>query len=158
MQTITQDVGEFTPGRNYKIFRMEGYPFNVTICFEAIFPDLVRKFVRDGSRLIVNLTNDKWYGASNAPFQHFTNARWRAVENRRYFLRAANSGISAVVEPTGRVQTATGILRRAVCEGQFSFVTRQTFYTRHGDVFVLLCAIIICGSLIFILGGWLHAR
>jgi apolipoprotein N-acyltransferase len=150
IRTITQDVGEFHPGRDYKVFKLGEYPVNATICFEAIFPDLVRRFVRNGSRLLVNLTNDGWYGDSNAPFQHFSIARWRAVENRRYFLRAANSGISAVIEPTGRIQTETGILSPAVCEGRFTFIAQQTFYTRYGDVFVFLCAIITLGSMIFI--------
>ncbi|MBN2241992.1 MAG: apolipoprotein N-acyltransferase [Acidobacteria bacterium] len=145
MQTVTRDVGAFEPGRNKTIFRLGRRPVNVTICFEAIFPGLVRQFVRGGSRLIVNLTNDRWYGDSNAPLQHFSIARWRSIENRRYFLRAANSGISAVIEPTGRIQAATGILQEAVCEGRFAFCAQQTFYTRYGDVFVFLCAIIVCG-------------
>ena len=145
MRTITQDVGEFDRGNVYALPRVGGERVNATICFEAIFPGLVRRFVRDGSRLIVNLTNDGWYGRSSAPFQHFNIARWRAVENRRYFLRSANTGISAVIEPTGRVQTATGILERAVCEGRFAFVAQQTFYTRYGDVFVWLCAMIVFG-------------
>lgn len=145
LRTITQDVGEFQPGREGNTFRLGRHPVNATVCFEAIFPDLVREFVRGGSRLIVNLTNDRWYGNSSAPFQHFSIARWRAIENRRYLLRAANSGISAVVEPTGRVQTATGILRQAVCQGRFAFISQQTFYTRYGDMFVFLCAIIVLG-------------
>jgi apolipoprotein N-acyltransferase len=150
MRTITQDVGAFQSGQNTEVFKLEDYPVNATICYEAIFPDLVRRFVRDGSRLIVNLTNDRWYGSSSAPFQHFRIARWRAIENRRYFLRAANSGISAIIEPTGRIQTSTGILSRAVCEGRFAFETQQTFYTRYGNVFVFLCAIIVFGAWIFI--------
>ncbi len=151
MRTVTQDVGEFHPGRENRIFRFGTYPINATVCFEAIFPDLVREFVRNGSRLIVNLTNDRWYGDSSAPFQHFSIARWRAVENRRYFLRAANSGISAVVEPTGRIQSATGILSRDICKGRFAFLAQQTFYTRYGDAFVFLCAIIVCGFTILLL-------
>jgi apolipoprotein N-acyltransferase len=143
MRTVTQDVGEFQPGGEIRLFMLGTNPVNATVCFEAIFPGLVRRFVRNGSRLIVNLTNDRWYGDSSAPFQHFSIARWRAVENRRYFLRAANSGISAVIEPTGRIQTSTGILKRTICEGRFTFCVVQTFYTRYGDAFVSLCAIIV---------------
>jgi apolipoprotein N-acyltransferase len=153
MRTISQDVGGFQPGRERKIFNLGHHPANVTVCFEAIFPELVREFVHGGSRLIVNLTNDRWYGDSSAPFQHFSIARWRAIENRRYLLRAANSGISAVIEPTGRIQTSTGILRRAVCEGRFAFVAQQTFYTRYGDVFVFLCAIIVLSFTVLVLKG-----
>ncbi|MBN2318563.1 MAG: apolipoprotein N-acyltransferase [Acidobacteria bacterium] len=151
MRTISQDVGGFHPGRENKIFKLGQHPANAIVCFEAIFPGLVRGFVRNGSRLIVNLTNDRWYGDSSAPFQHFSIARWRAVENRRYLLRAANSGISAVIEPTGRIQTATGILQQAVCEGRFAFIAQQTFYTRYGDMFVFLCAIIVCSFTILVL-------
>jgi len=151
MRTITQDVGEFHPGGERRLFMLGTQPVNATVCFEAIFPDLVRGFVKGGSRLIVNMTNDRWYGDSSAPFQHFSIARWRAVENRRYLLRAANSGISAVIEPTGRVQEATGILRRAICEGRFAFCSQQTFYTRYGDMFIFLCAIIVCGFTVLIL-------
>jgi apolipoprotein N-acyltransferase len=150
MRTITQDVGGFQRGSRYVHFTLGGHPVNVVICFEAIFPDLVRRFVRGGSHHIVNLTNDRWYGSSSAPFEHFNIARWRAIENRRYFLRAANSGITAVVEPSGRIQGATGILRQAVYEGRFAFVTQQTFYTRYGDAFIFLCAIIVIGCAIIV--------
>jgi apolipoprotein N-acyltransferase len=150
IKTITQDAGEFQPGSDYKVFMLDGHPMNVIICYEAIFPGLVRNFIRNGSGLIVNLTNDGWYGYSSAPFQHFNIARWRAIENRRYFLRATNTGISAVIEPSGKVQSSTGILQEAVCEGHFGFVSQQTFYTLHGDVFTFLCAIIVIGCTIFV--------
>jgi len=150
MKTITQDVGGFHRGSNYELFTLGGHPVNATICFETIFPGLVRKFVRSGSQLIINMTNDGWYGSSSAPFQHFNIARWRAIENRRYFLRSANTGISAVIEPSGRMHSATAILRQAVCEGRFGFVTQQTFYTRYGDAFIFLCAIIVFGCTIFV--------
>jgi apolipoprotein N-acyltransferase len=149
IQTISKDVSAFSPGSNYRIVKIGDHPANAVLCFEIIFPDLVRRFVKKGSQLILNLTNDGWYGDSSAPFQHLSIARWRAIENRRYLLRAANSGISAFIEPTGRIQTSTGILRQAVCEGRFAFVPHQTFYTRYGDVFVFLCVIIALGFVIF---------
>ena len=142
-QTITRDVGEFSSGEEHLVVGMKGHTANAIICFEAVFPGLVRRFVQHGSQLIINLTNDRWYGNSSAPYQHLAIARWRAIENRRYLLRAANSGVTAVIEPTGRIQVATQILQEAVCIGGFAFLQRQTFYTRYGDVFVLLCAIII---------------
>ncbi len=146
---ISKDVSAFSPGSNYRIVKVGDHPANAVICFEIIFPDLVRRFVKKGSQLILNLTNDGWYGDSSAPFQHLSIARWRAIENRRYLLRAANSGISAIIEPTGRIQTSTGILMQAVCEGRFAFVSQQTFYTRYGNVFVFLCVIIAFGFFIF---------
>jgi apolipoprotein N-acyltransferase len=149
IRTITRDVGQFNPGNRHQVVTLDGRRINAVICFEAVFPELVRTFVRSGSQLMVNLTNDGWYGDSSAPYQHFAIVRWRAIENRRFLLRAANTGISAVIEPTGRVQASTGILQEAVCEGRFSFETHQTLYTRYGDVLVLLCAIIACGSLAY---------
>jgi apolipoprotein N-acyltransferase len=103
----------------------------------------VRRFVNIGSQLIINLANDGWYGISDAPYQHLEIARLRAIENRRYLLRATNSGISAIIEPTGRIQASTGVMKEAVCLGKFDFINAITFYTRYGDVFVFLCAIIL---------------
>ena len=148
-QSISKDVGEYSPGSDYRIVKIGGHPANVVICFEAVFPAQVRRFVEEGSQLIVNLTNDGWYGNSAAPYQHIEIARLRAVENRRYLLRAANSGISALVEPTGRIQVSTGLLREAICEGRFGFLAYKTLYTRYGDVLVFLCVIILCGSWLF---------
>jgi apolipoprotein N-acyltransferase len=145
IRIISKDVSGFSPGRNYQLIKIGGHPSNAVICFEIVFPSLVRGSVRKGSQLILNLTNDGWYGDSSAPYQHFAIARWRAIENRRYLLRAANSGVSAFIEPTGRIQTSTGILREAVCEGRFAFIGHLTFYARYGDVFVFVCAIIACG-------------
>jgi apolipoprotein N-acyltransferase len=145
---ITKDASFFSPGCNYRIVEVGAHPVNSVICFEIVFPGLVRRFVKNGSQLLLNLTNDGWYGDSSAPYQHFSIARWRAIENRRYLLRAANTGISAFIEPTGRIQASTGILRQAVCEGRFSFIPQQTIYTRYGDVLVFLCAIIACGFVV----------
>ncbi len=147
-ETVSKDVGSFYPGNDFLVVSLGKHRANAIICFEAVFPALVRKFVRKGSQLVVNLTNDEWYGDSAAPYQHFAMARWRAIENRRYLLRAANSGISAIVEPTGRVQISTEILQEAVCEGRFAFLEHKTFYTRYGDVFIFACAIIVVGFFI----------
>jgi apolipoprotein N-acyltransferase len=150
VETISKDVSEFAPGRDTLLIGIGDHPSNVIICFEAIFPELVRRFSEKGSQLIVNLTNDGWYGDSSAPYQHLAISRIRAVENRRYLIRAANSGFSALIEPTGKIQASTGLFQEAVCEGRFAFLTEKTLYTRYGDVLVFLCAIISVGSLIFV--------
>jgi len=137
-------------GKDTFILRIGDYPSNAIICFAAIFPGLVRRFSENGSQLIVNLTNDGWYGYSSAPYQHLAITCLRAVENRRYLIRAANTGFSALIEPTGKIQTSTGLFEEAVCEGRFAFLSDKTLYTRYGDVLVFLCAIILVGSLIFI--------
>ncbi len=157
-ESVTKDVGDFYPGQDFTIVNIGIRPSNAIICFEAVFPALVRRFVDRGSQLIINLTNDEWYGDSAAPYQHLAITRLRAVENRRYLLRATNSGISALIEPTGRIQSKTGILREAICEGRFAFLTEKTFYARYGDVFVFLCAIISCGIWMFVEYGNFRKR
>jgi apolipoprotein N-acyltransferase len=147
-ETVTKDVGAFSAGNAFQIVNMGGHPLNAVICFEIVFPDLVREFIRNGSQLIVNLTNDGWFGDTAAPHQHLAMARWRAVENRRFLIRAANTGISAVVEPTGRIQVRTGLFREEVCVGNFAFLSAPTFYSRHGDLLAIGCAIIMCILLI----------
>jgi apolipoprotein N-acyltransferase len=148
METITKDVGEFHAGQDFRIIEVGNHPSNAIICFEAVFPSLVRRFAEKGSQLIINLTNDGWYGRSVAPYQHLGIARWRAVENRRYMLRATNSGFSAVIEPTGNIQSSTRLMQEDLCEGGFAFLSEKTIYTRYGDVFVFLCAMISIGSVI----------
>jgi apolipoprotein N-acyltransferase len=157
-ETITKDVGSFSPGWEHRVVNLRGRPANAIICFEAVFPGLVRRFVRQGSQLIINLTNDRWYGDSSAPYQHLAIARWRAVENRRYLLRAANSGITALIEPSGRIQSATGLLTEAVCRGRFAFLTELTPYARYGDVFVFLCAIIVLAAFVREIHGAIDKR
>ncbi len=142
MQSITQEVSDFSPGGALLVVDTPAGKMNAIICFEAVFPGLVRKFVARGSELIVNLTNDGWYGDSAAPYQHLAMARWRAVENRRYLLRAANSGISAIIDPAGRISASTPLLRKDICLGRFDFVTCRSFYAAHGDLAAGLCAII----------------
>jgi apolipoprotein N-acyltransferase len=142
-ETISKDVSGFNPGTIYRTVNVGGHPANAIICFEAIFPGLVRRFVNIGSQLIINLANDGWYGISDAPYQHLEIARLRAIENRRFLLRATNSGISAIIEPAGLIQSSTGPMKEAVCRGKFEFIKERTFYTRYGDVFVFLCAIIL---------------
>ena len=141
-ETVSKEMGGFSEGGELRILPIGGRPANAVICFEAVFPDLVRRFSANGSQLIVNLTNDGWYGVSAAPYHHLEIARVRAVENRRFFLRAANTGFSAVIEPTGRVASLTGLGEEAICLGRFGFIEEKTFYSRHGNVFVWLCVII----------------
>jgi apolipoprotein N-acyltransferase len=95
--------------------------------------------VAEGAEVLVNITNDAWFGDSAAPHQHLLMARMRAVENRRYLLRAANSGISAVIDPLGRLLSTTGLHRRTVLDGDFRFRQTTTFYSRNGDLFAWLC-------------------
>jgi apolipoprotein N-acyltransferase len=152
-ETISKDVGNFCPGESYSTFSLSGHTANTIICFEAVFPDLVREFIQTGkSELIINLTNDAWYGDTSAPYQHLAMARWRAVENRRFLLRAANSGISAILSPSGRIRERTGLLLQDTAVGEFAFLSGTTVYTNHGGLPVFLCAIIT--FLVLAYGAW----
>jgi len=151
-ESITRDVGDFTPGASVHTVALDGHRVGALVCFEAIFPELARELVRDGGELLVNLTNDGWYGPSAAPYQHLAMARWRAVENRRYLLRAANSGVSAVIAPTGRIERSTNLFAREVCLGRFAFLSGRTPYASRGDAAAIVCAIIALG--VSAAGAW----
>jgi apolipoprotein N-acyltransferase len=146
---VVQAVGTFTAGAEASVGSVEGHRLSALICYEAIFPDLVREFTSRGSELLVNITNDAWYGHTSAPYQHFAMARFRAVENGRYLVRAANTGITAVVDPRGRVLERTPLFERALVVRDVPFVGEPTFYSRRGDVFAWSClgaAVALCGA------------
>ncbi len=140
VEKISTGVGDYRPGSRVGVSRLEsGEKVGIFICYEAVVPDLVRRFAAEGAEVLVNITNDAWFGDSAAPHQHLLMARMRAVENRRYLLRAANSGISAVIDPLGKVLSTTGLHRRTVLDGDFRFRRAPTFYSRNGDLFAWLC-------------------
>jgi apolipoprotein N-acyltransferase len=136
---VVDAVGAFTPGTEYAIGEVEGHRLGVSICYEAIFPDLLREFTVRGADLLVNITNDGWYGRTSAPHQHFAMAVFRAVENGKYLVRAANTGITAVVDPRGRVLERTELFERRAIVRDVPIVPGTTFYGRHGDVFAWSC-------------------
>ena len=144
---VVQEVADFTPGTEAVNVSVEGHRVGGYICYEAIFPALVRRFPADGAELLVNITNDAWYGTTSAPYQHLAMAAFRAVENGRYMVRAANTGITAVVDPRGRILEQTKLFDRAVLVREVPFVAETTFYTRHGDVFAYACSAIALGAL-----------
>jgi apolipoprotein N-acyltransferase len=144
---VVQEVADFTPGTEAVNVSVEGHRVGGYICYEAIFPALVRRFPADGAELLVNITNDAWYGTTSAPYQHLAMAAFRAVENGRYMVRAANTGITAVVDPRGRILEQTKLFDRAVHVREVPFVAETTFYTRHGDVFAYACSAIALAAL-----------
>jgi len=139
---LVQEVSDFSPGTEATTAVVDGHRIGGYICYEAIFPGLVRRFAAAGAELLVNITNDAWYGTTSAPYQHLAMAAFRAVENRRYMVRAANTGITAVVDPWGRVLEPTRLFDRTVLVREVPFVAETSFYTRHGDLFARACAAI----------------
>jgi len=151
-------TGKFIPGSEYTVFQlplMRASPFSVLICFEDIFPDLVRQFVRNGAFFMVNMTNDAWFGKTCAAYQHVSNSVFRAVENRRPFVRSANTGLSCFIDRSGMIYS------RVEVRGEDIFVPGHktslvvvysdsffTFYTRFGDIFTMFCFIVVAIFLI----------
>jgi apolipoprotein N-acyltransferase len=139
VEKLVEEVGEFTPGTTPELGLLDGHRLGTFICYEAIFPDLVREFTARGADLLVNVTNDGWYGRTSAPHQHLAMASFRAVENGRYLVRAANTGITAVVDPRGRILERTELFVPTVLVREVPFVSGSTFYARYGDVFAWAC-------------------
>jgi apolipoprotein N-acyltransferase len=132
-------IGDFTSGTAFKIFSLPQGKFAVLICYEAIFPDLTRQFVKEGAHFLVNITNDAWFGRTSAPHQHLAMVTLRAVENSVPIVRGANTGISAIIHPDGRVVQSTDLFTREWLCGKINLAKSGTFYTQHGDLFAYLC-------------------
>ena len=140
--SLTREVGQMTHGKRRTVFAATDHRYGPFICYESIFADEVRQFVLLGADVLVNISDDGWYGDTSAPWQHLNMARMRAIENDRWLLRDTNSGITAVIDPYGRVlQSAPRHVQTSLFV-RFNYVTSETFYTRHGDLFAWLCAII----------------
>ena len=138
---ITKEAGDFAPGDRIVVFQVNGRRLAAFICYESAFPDLVRSFVRDGAELLVNLSNDGYFGRSAAREQHLALVRMRAAENRRWILRATNDGITAMIDPTGRVTQQLQPYQELASELRFNYTTDSTSYTRHGDWFAWGCLV-----------------
>ncbi|MGH9397563.1 MAG: apolipoprotein N-acyltransferase [Terriglobia bacterium] len=139
MSKVTTEVSDFVPGAIYSAAVTPDGALTVFICYEAIFPQLVRRLTPAGPGVLVNISDDAWYGTSAARFQHLNMARFRAIENHRYLLRATNDGITAVIDPYGRITQSAPPYRESALAGRFSYLSKRTFYTAHGDVFAWIC-------------------
>jgi apolipoprotein N-acyltransferase len=154
LETIVP-IGDFTAGKDFVVF---SYPclagrqvvkFSTLICFEDIFPEISRQFVKQGANFLVNITNDAWFGNTSAPYQHLSCSVFRAVENRVNLARAANTGISSIIDSNGKIISMVQDLRGAeTFVGGFNakqlFLNRRfSFYTNFGDIFVFGCALFL---------------
>jgi apolipoprotein N-acyltransferase len=136
-------IGNITPGDEPVIFHLPRGKFGVLICFEVIFPELCRKFVLKDADFVVTITNDAWFGKTSAPYQHLAQASFRSIENRIWLVRAANTGISALVDPWGRIRQSSSLFTPETLTGEIGFKARpMTFYTTHGDLFAMVCALL----------------
>jgi apolipoprotein N-acyltransferase len=145
---LTKEVGEFQRGASRTPLQAGDERFGAFICYESIFPDEVRQGPLEGAQVLLNISNDGWYGDSGAWKQHLQQTEMRAIENDRWLLAATNTGMTASIDPYGRIVAATPRKVRTALAAPYALISSTTFYTRHGDWFAYLCAIISGGALI----------
>lgn len=134
-------IGDYAHGKEYLRAGTAFGAFAPLICYEIIFPGLVRKFYYNGGDFIVNITNDAWFGETSGPYQHFSMAVFRAVENRKPVIRAANTGISGFIDSNGRINAQTALFQKAVLSSEVKTDSTTSFYSRYGDLFSYGCIV-----------------
>ena len=145
---IVEAVSAFTPGRDPVLLPVGGHLVSTAICYEVIFPSLIRRFVVDGSEMLTTITNDAWYGRSSAAYQHWEQAVMRSIEQGRYMARAANTGISGFVDPYGRILQKTDLFHPAVLVEDLRFLKTRTIYSRTGDLIAWVSLAIVVAALV----------
>jgi apolipoprotein N-acyltransferase len=145
---LTKEVGEFQRGASRTPLEAGSQRIGMSICYESIFPDEVRQLALRGAQVLVNISNDGWYGDSGAWKQHLQQTQMRAIENGRWLLAGTNTGMTASIDPYGRIVAATPRKVRTALAAPYALSSGTTFYTRHGDWLAYLCAIISAGALL----------
>lgn len=143
VKRITDEIADFTAGTKVKNLVVNGHAVSTPICYEIIFPRLVRRFIAIGGKLIITISNDSWFGRTSAPYQHLAMAQFRSIENRRYMLRSTTNGISAVVSSTGELMFRTSYNRDVHFIAHFKYLDRRTVFNRYGYLFPYFCAILL---------------
>ena len=146
---LVEGVADFSPGEAMVRLPVDGGTISTAICYEIVYPGLVRLAIRQGSQLLTTITNDAWYGYSSAPHQHFLQASMRAIEQGRYLARAANTGISGIVDPYGRVLVRSTLFDTTVMYGDVRLLSGLTVYGRIGDLCAYMCLTLTLVALIF---------
>jgi len=145
---LTKEVGDFSRGTSRAPLDAGGSRLGTFICYESIFPDDIRQFANNGADVLVNISNDGWYGDSGAYAQHLKQSRMRAVENQRWLLLDTNTGLTASIDPNGRIVTSAPRKLRTALQVPYALSSTVTFYSRHGDWFAYGCAIISAAALL----------
>jgi apolipoprotein N-acyltransferase len=145
---LTAGAGDMDQGHARTVFRLDGHAYGIFVCYESIFGDEVRQFVKNGAEVLVNISDDGWYGDTGAPWQHLNMVRMRAIENHRWVLRSTNTGETTTIDPRGNYTMTQRHVRTSYAL-PFAFEQGTTFYTRHGDWLAYLCALLTAGGLGF---------
>ncbi len=136
ISSLAAGIGDFAEGKGFYPLTMGERKIGVMICYEGILPEAARMYKNAAAELLVNITNDAWFGTTSAPYQHLSMSIFRAVETRLYLVRAANTGISAIVDPTGKILAQTEIFKKDEIHGSIKFIALPTFYAKYGDLLV----------------------
>jgi apolipoprotein N-acyltransferase len=150
VKKITDEIGDFTPGKSLHNLSLAGHWLATPLCYEIIYPELTRTMVARGAELIVTISNDSWFGNTAAPYQHLAMAVFRSIENRRYLLRSTSNGISALVDPAGRIIHQSPLHKSDRFLASFKYLKRKTIFTRWGYLFPYMCFFLTLGN-----GLWL---
>jgi len=143
INNLVQAAGDFATGDKLVPLKTGDLSLGILICFEAVFPELARTLVREGANVLVNITNDAWFGMTSAPYQHISMAVFRAVENQRPMIRAANTGFSAFIGPQGTILSESDLFSEEVLERSLTLSgSSLTFYSRFGDLFAIALFVI----------------
>lgn len=153
VKKITDEIGDFTPGEKIHTLSLAGHLLATPICYEVIYPELVRAMIAQGAEVIVTISNDSWFGRSSAPSQHLAMAAFRSIENRRWLLRSTSNGISALVDSGGRIRKRSPLHREDAFLARFQYLPERTIFTRWGYLFPYACLILVLLKLIQMLAG-----
>ncbi len=153
---LTAGIGDFSTGDGYIPLSASGGKIGVLICYEGILPYAARMYKNESAEILVNITNDAWFGSTSAPYQHLSMTIFRAVETRFYLVRAANTGISAIVDPRGQIVAKTNIFQKESLKGNVKLLKIPTFYAQYGDILVGICFMLCIFCLLWSLKGRLR--
>ena len=151
---IVAQVGNFREGEVGKTLPWRGQQLGVQICYEIIFPGLARAMTKNKASILVNITNDAWFGKTSGPYQHFSMTVFRAVENRRSLARSANTGISGFIDPAGRILASTDLMQAAVSTQMVPMLSERSIYTQIGDIFARVCLALVLLTMLIKIVKW----
>lgn len=153
ISSLAAGIGDFAEGKGFYPLTMDNRKIGVMICYEGILPEAARMYKNAAAELLVNITNDAWFGTTSAPYQHLSMAVFRAIETRLYLVRAANTGISAIVDPTGKIVAQTEIFTKDELRGRVKFIILPTIYAKYGDLPVAASFIFLVGFFLWSIKG-----